>query len=58
MSATYTTGDLAQHFGVPSWRVLAAIRRGFLGEPERVGIYRVWTEEDLPRVREALVKAG
>lgn len=58
MFPTITTGDVCKHFGVLPWQVLQAIRRGFLDEPRRVGIYRVWHEEDLPRVRAALVRAG
>jgi hypothetical protein len=53
-----TTGDLCRRLGVLPWHVLAAIRRGYLAEPARVGIYRLWTEADLPRIREALVRAG
>jgi hypothetical protein len=58
MPTTFTTGDLAKHFNVPVWQILQTMRRRFLEEPPRVGIYRVWTEADLPRVREALVNAG
>lgn len=53
-----TTGDLAAHFGIPMWQILYALRRGYLPEPPRVGIYRVWADDDLPRVRAALVRAG
>jgi hypothetical protein len=56
--ATYTTGDLAKHFDRPVWQILQTMRRGFLEEPPRIGIYRVWTEADLPRVRQALIEAG
>jgi hypothetical protein len=58
MPTTFTTGDLAKLFNVPVWQLLQTMRRGFLEEPPRVGIYRVWTEADLPRVRQALAKAG
>ena len=58
MPPTYTTGDLAKRFGVAPWQIKQALLRGFLAEPPRVGIYRVWLEEDLPRVREALTRAG
>jgi hypothetical protein len=63
MSKTYTSGDLCRLFReegheLEGYQVLQAIRRGFLDEPPRVGIYRVWSEEDLPRVRAALVAAG
>ena len=58
MPKTYTTGDLSKHFRVPVWQILQTIRRGFLDEPGRVGIYRVWAADDLPRVRAALAAAG
>lgn len=58
MQSTLTTGDVSQRVAVPAWRILAAIRRGFLDEPPRVARYRIWSEDDLPRVRAALVAAG
>ena len=58
MPPTYTIGAIARHFGVDVWQVRGAILRGLLAEPPRVGIYRVWVESDLPRVRAALVAAG
>jgi hypothetical protein len=58
MPPTYTSGDLAKRFGVPPWQIKQALLRGFLAEPPRVGIYRVWIEDDLPHVRAALVRAG
>jgi hypothetical protein len=53
-----TTGDLSKRFAIPTWQILQTIRRGFLAEPARVGIYRVFTEQDLPRVQQALERAG
>lgn len=58
MFPAHTTGDLSKRFNVPVWQILQAIRRGFLDEPARVGIYRVWREEDLPSVEAALRAAG
>ncbi len=58
MSHSITTGMISKRFNVPVWQVLQAIRRGFLPEPPRVGVYRVWAEGDLPSVRVALVRAG
>jgi hypothetical protein len=58
MPPTYTTGTLARYFGIDVWQVLQAIKRGFLAEPPRVAIYRIWTESDLPNVRAALIAAG
>jgi hypothetical protein len=58
MLPTLTTGDLSKRFNKPVWQILQLIKRGFLPEPQRVGIYRVWFETDLPTIRTALVKAG
>ncbi len=58
MPATFTTGDICKRFGVLPWQMLQVIKRGFLAEPPRVGIYRYWTEADLPRVEDALRAAG
>jgi hypothetical protein len=55
---TYTTGGLALHFGVPAWKILHAIHRGYLKEPPRIGAYRVWLAADLAKIRAALVRAG
>jgi DNA-binding MarR family transcriptional regulator len=53
-----TTEDIARLVGVRRWQVLAAIRRGFLPEPRRIGCYRVWTSADVDRVGKALEAAG
>jgi hypothetical protein len=58
MPPTYTAGELAKHFGVAHWQIVNTIKRGFLPEPPRVGLYRVWVESDLDQVRDALVRAG
>jgi hypothetical protein len=58
MPRTFTTGQLARHFDLPAWQVARAIRRGFHPEPPRIGNYRLFTEADLPRVEEALRRAG
>jgi hypothetical protein len=54
---TFTTGQVCKHFDMAVWQLLQTIRRRFLAEPPRVGIYRVWLESDLPRVEAALRKA-
>jgi DNA-binding transcriptional MerR regulator len=55
---SHTTGDLSKRFGVPVWQILSAIRRGYLQEPRRIGCYRVFTDDDLPRIKAALQQAG
>jgi hypothetical protein len=55
---TFTSGDLCKRFGIMPWQLLQAIRRKFLAEPHRIGNYRAWTEDDLPRVEQALREAG
>lgn len=54
----YSVGAISRHYGVEPWQVRRAIARGFLGEPARVGPYRIFTPEQLPLVRAALIKAG
>jgi DNA-binding transcriptional MerR regulator len=53
-----TIGAIARHFGLSTWQVRRAIERGLLDEPPRLGAYRVFTAEDLPRVEAALRNAG
>jgi hypothetical protein len=53
-----TTGQFAKLCGVERWEILAAIRRGFLGEPGRCGPFRVWSRADVDRAKTALIKAG
>ena len=53
-----TTGEVCRRLGVLPWQLHAAERRRFLDVPARVGQYRVYAEADLPRIREALVRAG
>lgn len=58
MPRFFTVGSIAQYFSLPAWQVRRAIERGFLSEPPRVGAYRVFLPDDLPRVRAALKEAG
>lgn len=53
-----TVGAVARHFGCVAWQVRRVIERGLLSEPARVGAYRVFAREDLPRVEEALRTGG
>jgi hypothetical protein len=53
-----TTGEIARRCGVDRWMVLAAIKRGFLGEPARCGPFRSWSAADVDRVRAALEAGG
>jgi DNA-binding transcriptional MerR regulator len=53
-----TIGNIAARFGVPAWQVRRLFERGLLPPAARVGAYRVIAESDLPRVEEALRKAG
>jgi hypothetical protein len=58
MQRTFTTGQIAKHFGVDLWQVLYALRRGRLPKPVRVGIYWIFVEADLPAIEAGLRKAG
>jgi DNA-binding transcriptional MerR regulator len=58
MATILTIGEVAQHFGCRPWQIRRAILRGLLEEPPRVGAYRVFTPEDLPRIQAALRSAG
>ncbi|MCI0460131.1 MAG: hypothetical protein L0Z62_24530 [Gemmataceae bacterium] len=58
-----TLGVVAEHFrelgfAIDTWHVRRAIERKFLSEPPRCGVYRVFHPEDLPRIENALRKAG
>jgi DNA-binding transcriptional MerR regulator len=54
----FTTGEVAQKYGVPTWKIDAAVRRGFIKPDERVIRYRMFSEESLPSVEDGLRKAG
>jgi DNA-binding transcriptional MerR regulator len=59
MSQPYLTmGQVAARFGVRQDQVRNLYRRGFLPPAARVGAYRVVHEQDLPKVEEALLRAG
>jgi DNA-binding transcriptional MerR regulator len=58
MATVLTIGDVARHFGVPTWHIRRAIERGLLPEPPRAGAYRVFCPRDLPRIKAALRRCG
>jgi DNA-binding transcriptional MerR regulator len=59
MPSIYTLSNLAQIMGVPAHRVSYAIRVHALEPTARVGKgIRLWCDDDLPRIREALRKTG
>jgi hypothetical protein len=57
-SPYFTIGAVARRFACQPWQVRRAIERGILDEPPRVGAYRVFVAEDLPRIEAALRQAG
>lgn len=59
MPSIYTLRNLAEVFRVPAHRISYAIRVHQLEPTTRVakGI-RLWTDDDLPRIREALRRTG
>ena len=56
--APLTMGQVAARYGVQQHHVRRIFQRGFLPEPQRVGAYRVVAVEDLPKVEDALRRAG
>jgi DNA-binding transcriptional MerR regulator len=53
-----TIGAAARRLRRPLWQVRRLYERGLLPPAARVGPYRVIAEADLPRVEQALRKAG
>jgi DNA-binding transcriptional MerR regulator len=53
-----TLGAVARHFGCRPWQVRRLFESGKLPEPRRVGAYRVFTPDELPRIEAALRQAG
>ena len=53
-----TTGQAAMRFGAPAWTLTALFRRGLFPEPHRLAQTRIIREDDLPKLRAALVAAG
>jgi hypothetical protein len=53
-----TIGDVAKNLGCETWQVRRVITTGRLPEPARLGCYRIFYPDDLPRVEAALRAAG
>jgi hypothetical protein len=49
-----TLGDVARRYGCKVWQVRRLFERGLLAPAQRLGLYRVIAEADLPAVEEAL----
>ena len=59
MPSIYTLRNLAEIMGVPPHRISYAIRVHNLEPTARVGKgIRLWSDDDLPRIRESLRKTG
>ena len=54
----FTIGQIAERFGVPTWQVRRLFQRDLLPPAKRLGVYRVFGEEDLTAIEAALDKAG
>ena len=57
-SPCLTLGPASRLLGCHTWQLRRLFERGLLPEPPRVGAYRVIAVEDLPKVEEALRRAG
>lgn len=57
-STHLTTGDLARLYDVPAWLIRRLADRRQIPTPLRVGLYRVFSESDLPAIEAALIEAG
>jgi len=56
---TYLTiGDVARRFGLAVWQVRQLYLRNLVPPAERIGLYRVVSESDLPTIEAALRRAG
>lgn len=51
-------GEVARTLGCQGWQIRRLFERGLLPPAERIGLYRVIPESELPKVKEALQKAG
>ena len=58
MAKLLTIGEVATRFGLQMWQVRRLFERGFLPEPDRVGVNRVVPEGDMPKIEKALREAG
>jgi DNA-binding transcriptional MerR regulator len=57
-SELLSTVEVARMFGVSRWKIATLADLGLLPPPRLIGRYAVYSREDLPAVRAALVKAG
>jgi hypothetical protein len=53
-----TLGQAASALGLKDWQLVRLFTRGFAEEPARLGRFRVIRADDLPRLREAALRAG
>jgi DNA-binding transcriptional MerR regulator len=58
MSPPLTIGAVARHFGLPAWKIRRLYETGKLPEPVRLGAYRVFYADDLPKIEVALLEVG
>lgn len=55
----YSTGEVAKLYPpVAPWQVARLFERGLVPERQRLGRYRIITEDDLPEIERALREAG
>jgi MerR HTH family regulatory protein len=54
----HTVGAVARRYGCRPWQVRRLFERGLLPPAPRVGAYRVFSAADLPRIEQALRRAG
>ena len=53
-----TIGEAARRLGFETWQVRQVFIRGLLPPAQRVGVYRVIAEADLPKVEASLKECG
>jgi hypothetical protein len=53
-----TTSRAARALGIDAWQVARLFERGLFEEPPRLGRFRMIGRDDLPRLREAAIRAG
>ena len=54
----YSTGEIAKQIGVGRWRVINLVDRGQYPEPMRIGGKRIFTLNDLNKIRKFFAKGG
>lgn len=53
-----TLGEVADAIGIQAWKIRAAIDRGLLPAPQKVGRYHVLPADQLEEVRRVMTEAG